>query len=167
MTLSVLSSGFFLIGAGLVGLVIAFGALTWTGVQAALDARQAYRELEGELAHFTPVDLLQVNIYDSLEDRFREAEEALARARSRLAFLGAFQWVPVVGGEHQGGQAASGYGVPPGEGREVAGDGVTGCNIFPFSSSSCSWRNATTGDENRDGRAGRPEVAQPWCYEPA
>ena len=88
-----------LVGVGLVGLVIAFGTLTWTGVQAALDARQAYRELEGELAHFTPVDLLQVNGYNSLEDRFREAEQASARARSRLAFLGAFQWVPVVGGD--------------------------------------------------------------------
>ena len=82
----------------LAGIVISFGVLTWSGVSAALDARQAYRELEAELSHLTPVDLIQVNVYHSLEEKFQNAEEASARAQSRLGFLRAFQWLPVVGG---------------------------------------------------------------------
>ena len=73
------------------------GAFTWTGVSAALDARQAYRELQVELSHLTPVDLVQVNVYQSLEGRFQEAEESSAQARSRLGFLRIFGWVPVLG----------------------------------------------------------------------
>ena len=49
------------------------------------------------MSHLTPVDLVQVNVYDSLEGRFREAEDASARASSRLGFLRAFKWVPVLG----------------------------------------------------------------------
>ena len=73
--------------------------ITWSGVSAALDARQAYRELQSELSHFTPVDLVQVTVYQSLEVKFREAEESSDRARSRLAYLKAFQWVPLLGGQ--------------------------------------------------------------------
>ena len=84
--------------AGLVlAVAIPFTIFTWTGVTAAQDARQQYRELQAELSHLTPVDLIQVNIYSSLEERFKGAEEASARARSRLAFLKAFTWVPVLG----------------------------------------------------------------------
>ena len=86
-------------GAVLVALVIPLAFFTVSGVMAAQDARQAYRDLQEELSHFTPVDLIQVNVYNSLEGRFREAEESSARARSRLAFLKAFSWVPVVGGQ--------------------------------------------------------------------
>ena len=78
-------------------IVVPLAAITWSGVSAALGARQAYRELQAELSHFTPVDLVQISVYQSLEGRFREAEENSNRARSRLAFLKAFQWVPIVG----------------------------------------------------------------------
>ena len=47
----------------------------------------------------TPVDLVQVTVYQSLEERFREAEDASAKARERLRFLRAFGWVPVAGGK--------------------------------------------------------------------
>lgn len=79
-------------------IAIPLGVLVWSGVSAALDARQAYRDLQAELSHLTPIDLVQVNVYQSLEGDFKEAEESSARARSRLAFLRAFQWLPVVGG---------------------------------------------------------------------
>ena len=84
-------------GVMLVAVVLSLGILTWGGISAALDARQAYRQLQVEMSHLTPVDLVQVNVYHSLEGRFQEAEEASAKARSRLAFLRAFQWVPVMG----------------------------------------------------------------------
>ena len=84
-------------GAALASLIIVLGAFTWSGVSAALEAQRAYRELQTEMSHLTPVDLVQVNVYDSLEGRFREAEDASARARSRLGFLRAFKWVPVLG----------------------------------------------------------------------
>ena len=77
---------------------IPFAFFTWSGVSDALEARQAYRDLQGELSHMTPVDLIQVEVYQSLEGRFQRAEEASARARSRLAFLKVFSWVPVLGG---------------------------------------------------------------------
>ena len=83
----------------LIAATITLGVLAWSGISAALDAREAYRELQAELAHLTPVDLVQVNVYNSLEGRFKEAEEASEKALSRLAFLKAFQWVPVVGGD--------------------------------------------------------------------
>ena len=84
-------------GTVLAVLIVLLGAFTWTGVSAALDARQAYRELQVELSHLTPVDLVQVNVYQSLEGRFQEAEESSAQARSRLGFLRIFGWVPVLG----------------------------------------------------------------------
>ena len=87
------------ISAGLIGiLVIVLGALVGTGVSAALDARRAANDLEGELRSLTPLDLIQATAYRSLEDRFREVEASAAKARSRLAFLRAFRWVPFLGG---------------------------------------------------------------------
>ena len=77
---------------------MAFTAFVWSGVSAALDARRAYQDLQAELSHFTPVDLIEVSVYQSLEGRFQEAEDASARARSRLGFLRAFRWVPFAGG---------------------------------------------------------------------
>ena len=79
--------------------IITLGLLTWSGISAALDARQAYRELEAEMSHLTPVDLIQASVYQSLEGRFLEAEERSAKARSRLGFLKAFTWVPGLGGQ--------------------------------------------------------------------
>ena len=84
-------------GLVLAAMVVSFGVYTWSGISAALEARQSYRELEAELSHLTPVDLIQVNVYQSLEHRFQKAEESSARARSRLAFLRAFRWIPVLG----------------------------------------------------------------------
>ena len=81
-------------------LLVIFGVLggfVWSGVSAALDARQTYRELQAELSHLTPVDLIQVEVYQSLEGRFRDAEESTRKARSRIGFLRAFTWLPVVG----------------------------------------------------------------------
>ena len=83
----------------LVGLGVPLTFFTINGILAAQEARQAYRDLQDELAHFTPVDLIQVNLYNSLEDQFKEAEESSDRARSSLAFLKVFGWVPVVGGK--------------------------------------------------------------------
>ena len=83
----------------LIGLGVPLTFFTINGILAAQEARQAYRDLQDELAHFTPVDLIQVNLYNSLEDQFREAEESSDRARSSLAFLKVFGWVPVVGGK--------------------------------------------------------------------
>ena len=77
---------------------LTLGLLTWSGISAALDARQAYKELEAEMSHLTPVDLIQASVYHSLEGRFLEAEERSAKARSRLGFLKAFTWVPGIGG---------------------------------------------------------------------
>ena len=81
-----------------VAVAVTLGYFTWSGVAAAREARQAYRELQAEMSHLTPVDLIQANIYQSLEGRFQEAEEASGRARSRLGFLRAFGWLPVIGG---------------------------------------------------------------------
>ena len=78
--------------------LITFGFFVWTGVSAALDARAAYRDLQEDLSHLTPVDLVQVNVYQSLEGSFEEAERSSKKARSRLRFLRAFTWLPVVGG---------------------------------------------------------------------
>lgn len=86
------------VGLLLVVVVVPLAVLTWSGVSAALDARQKYRELQDELSHLTPVDLIQVTVYQSLEGRFQEAEEASSQANSRFGFLRAFQWVPVLGG---------------------------------------------------------------------
>ena len=76
---------------------VTLGLFSWSGVSATLEARQTYRELQAELSHLTPIDLVQVDVYQSLEGRFREAEDASARARSRLGFLRVIQWLPVVG----------------------------------------------------------------------
>ena len=81
----------------LIGAGVPLGVFTWSGVSAALDARQAYQDLQKEMSFLTPVELVQVNVYHSLEGRFREAEESSQLARSRLGFLRAFQWVPVLG----------------------------------------------------------------------
>lgn len=88
---------FLAVGLGLVIALAVLGGFTWSGVSAAQDARQAYRELEAELSHLTHVDLIQVEVVQSLEGRFADAERASDRARSRLFFLKAFQWLPVVG----------------------------------------------------------------------
>ena len=86
------------VGLLLLVVVVPLAVLTWSGVSAALDARQKYRELQDELSHLTPVDLIQVTVYQSLEGRFQEAEERHPRRIPRLGFLRAFQWVPVLGG---------------------------------------------------------------------
>ena len=83
---------------------IPLGVFIWSGVSAALEARDAYRELQAEMSHMTPVDLVQVNVYHSLEGKFEEAEQAVSRARSRLGFLRALQWVPVLGGRIEEGR---------------------------------------------------------------
>ena len=85
-------------GAALLAAAVTLGVLAWTGISAALDARRAYRELQVEMSHLTPLDLVQITVYDSLEGRFKEAEDASAKARSRLAFLRAFKWLPGLGG---------------------------------------------------------------------
>ena len=84
-------------GAIFVAIAVTLGLFSWSGLSATLEARETYQDLQAELSHLTPVDLVQVDVYQSLEGRFREAEEASARARSRLGFLRAFQWLPVVG----------------------------------------------------------------------
>ena len=53
-----------------VAVAVTLGYFSWSGVAAALEARQAYRELQAEMSHLTPVDLIQANIYQSLEGRF-------------------------------------------------------------------------------------------------
>ena len=84
-------------GVVLIALLGTLGGFTWSGVSAALDAREAYQHLQAELSQLTPVDLIQVNVFQTLEESFQDAEESSARARSRLGFLKAFQWVPVLG----------------------------------------------------------------------
>ena len=80
-----------------VAVLISLGGLLWSGISAALDARQAYRDLEVELSNLAPVDLIRADTYQSLEARFSKAEGSSQRARSRLAFLKALTRVPVVG----------------------------------------------------------------------
>ena len=88
-----------LVAAPVLVAAILLGFFMWTGISAALDARQAYRELQAEMSHLTPVDLIQASVYQSLEGRFREAEKRSATARSSLGFLKAFTWVPGIGSQ--------------------------------------------------------------------
>jgi hypothetical protein len=69
-----------------------------TGVAAALQARDRFDEVEAELSQLSPVDMLQANLYQSLAEQFRDAEQSAGRARSRLRFLGLFTWLPGTGG---------------------------------------------------------------------
>lgn len=85
----------------LLALVIVFVYFLWSGVTAALEARDRFEELEVELSHLSPVDLLQVDIYQSLAGRFQEAEQSAGRARSRLRFVRLFTWLPGAGGRIQ------------------------------------------------------------------
>lgn len=108
-------------GLVLAAMLVSFGIYTWSGISAALEARQSYRELQAELSHLTPVDLIQVKVYQSLEHRFQQAEESSARARSRLAFLRAFRWVPVLGSQIREAQILLEMGVYQGRaGRNLA-----------------------------------------------
>ena len=88
-----------LAGTAVFSLVVVLGVFTWSGVSAALNARDTYRELQAELYNLTPVDLVQVNVFQSMEGKFNDAQEDADRARGRLRFLKAFTWVPVLGGK--------------------------------------------------------------------
>ena len=78
---------------------IILGFFTWSGISAALDARDSYRNIQAQMSHLTPLDLIQVTAYQTLEEDFKNAEEKSAQARSRLGFLKPFGWLPVVGGK--------------------------------------------------------------------
>ena len=78
--------------------VIFLVAMTATGISAALGARSAAGELEDELRGITPLDMIQVTDYQTLENQFHQVEESADRARSRLSFLRIFRWTPILGG---------------------------------------------------------------------
>jgi hypothetical protein len=79
-------------------LVTVLSFFLWTGVAAALQARDHFEDVEAKLRRFTPGDMLDVGLYQFLTTQFRDAEQSAGRARSRLHLLGLFTGLPGIGG---------------------------------------------------------------------
>jgi hypothetical protein len=76
--------------------VLAF--FLWTGVAAALQARDHFDNVEARLRRLSPGDVLDASLYQFLATQFRDAEQSAGLARSRLRFLGLITWLPGIGG---------------------------------------------------------------------
>jgi hypothetical protein len=82
----------------LLTLVAMLSYFLWTGVAAALQARDHFDDVQTKLQRLSPVDMLNAGLYQFLATQFRDAEQSAGRARSRLRFLGLFKWLPGIGG---------------------------------------------------------------------
>lgn len=79
-------------------LAAVFTFFAWRGITAALEAREAFQRIRGELSGASPADLLQGDRYQSLLAQLNAAERSAELAGSRLRFLRRFTWLPGVGG---------------------------------------------------------------------